>query len=132
MSKEKELILNKKEFIFDENISFIIIHKKIPLKLRSSFGTSHSSTTIRYNSFIQIIYTEKNKNLKYYGLGESGLPPKKPGCYLADNNDIRSYINEYFNFITSNLNNENMNIIIEKYFHWWRTYPLHKLDKIVK
>lgn len=121
MSKEEELILNKKEFIFDENISFIIIHKKIPLKLRSSFGTSHSSTTIRYNSFIQIIYAEKNKNLKYYGLGESGLPPKKPGCYLADNNDIRSYINKYFNFITSNLNNQNKNNIIEKYIKDFNT-----------
>ena len=52
-------ILNKNTFIFPLKIECTIIHKKIPLKLRSSFGTSHSSTTIRYNSFVQIIIKDE-------------------------------------------------------------------------
>ena len=100
----KDKILNKNTFIFPLKIHCTIIHKKIPLKLRSSFGTSHSSTTIRYNSFVQIIIKDEksNQNNKLlYGIGESGLPPKKPGCYLADSNDISSYIDDYYSFLNS-------------------------------
>ena len=110
-------LLNKKIFNFPPKTSIKIVHKKIPLKLRSSFGTSHSSTTVRYNSFIQIkMETEKEdgQKIELYGLGESGLPPKKPGCYLADNNDICSYINDYFDFLDS-LINKNKEKIIEDY-----------------
>ena len=111
--------LNKNTFIFPLKIECIIIHKKIPLKLRSSFGTSHSSTTIRYNSFVQIIIKDEklNQNNKLlYGIGESGLPPKKPGCYLADSNDISSYINDYYNFLNSILSDlEPIKNRLEKY-----------------
>ena len=87
--------LNEKIFIFPEaKITFK--HKKIPLKLRTTFGTSHSSTTTRFNSFIQILVENYKNYNKIYGLGESGLPPKKPNVYLADSNDIKNYINIYF------------------------------------
>ena len=116
--EEKELTLNQSTFSFEPNTKITIIHKKIPLKLRSSFGTSHSSTTIRYNSFIQIIYSQEKENENnqiFYGLGESGLPPKKPGCYLADNNDIKSYINDYFDYINVLLKDNSSNKTIEEY-----------------
>ena len=116
--EEKEKLLNEETFIFPSKIECRIIHKKLPLNLRSSFGTSHSSTTIRFNSFIQIIIKDENSdsdNKKYYGIGESGLPPKKPGCYLADCGDIRSYINDYFKFLNSFLKDleANKNILDE-------------------
>ena len=117
--EQKDILLNKETFIFQQNISCTIIHKKIPLHLRSSFGTSHSSTTIRYNSFIQILIKDENltaKNKSLYGIGESGLPPKKPGCYLADSNDICSYINDYFKFLNSILNNiDSINNNLDEY-----------------
>lgn len=106
--ENSDKLLNEETFIFPLNIKCIIIHKTIPLKLRSSFGTSHSSTTIRFNSFVQIIIKDEKLNLNnklLYGIGESGLPPKKPGCYLADSNDICSYINDYFTFLNSILSN---------------------------
>ena len=117
--EQKDILLNKETFIFQQNISCTIIHKKIPLHLRSSFGTSHSSTTIRYNSFIQILIKDENlnsTNKSLYGIGESGLPPKKPGCYLADSNDICSYINDYFKFLNSILNNiDSINNNLDEY-----------------
>lgn len=92
--------LNLRTFsVNDSEYTINILHKKVPLNLRTSFGTSHSSTKIRYNSFVQVTLTEKN--IAYTGLGESGLPPKKPGCYLADTEDIKNYINEYFNHLQS-------------------------------
>ena len=107
--------LNEKIFIFPEaKITFK--HKKIPLKLRTTFGTSHSSTSIRYNSFIQILVENYKNYNKIYGLGESGLPPKKPNVYLADSNDIKNYINIYFKKI-DDLIKENFNEKIKcKYF----------------
>ena len=73
--ENEETELNKITFDFPEDkIKLTLIHKKLELHLRSSFNTSHSSTTIRNNSLI-IIKIEGQYNL--YGLGESGLPPKK-------------------------------------------------------
>ena len=117
--EDKEIILNQESFILTSKVECTIIHKSIPLRLRASFGTSHSSTIIRYNSFIQIIIKNENlddKNNLIYGIGESGLPPKKPGCYLADSNDICSYINNYFNFLKSILNNlQSYKALLEEY-----------------
>ena len=127
MEQDKDKLLNKQSFDLDTNISATIIHKKIPLHLRSSFGTSHSSTTIRYNSFIQIILNDENSHKSFYGLGESGLPPKKPGCYLADYNDISSYINDYFTFLNSIILNKNGELN-EKIFEEYIT----DLNKIIK
>ena len=91
--ENEETELNKITFDFPEDkIKLTLIHKKLELHLRSSFNTSHSSTTIRNNSLI-IIKIEGQYNL--YGLGESGIPPKKKGCYLADINDIKNFINDY-------------------------------------
>lgn len=110
--EQTDTLLNKQSFNLGTKISATIIHKKIPLHLRSSFGTSHSSTTIRYNSFIQIIINDESiysQKKSIYGLGESGLPPKKPGCYLADSNDIRKYVDDYFSYLNSILNNKELN-----------------------
>ena len=85
--------LNKSVFEFsNEKIKLTLIHRKLELHLRTSFNTSHSNSTIRNNSLI-IIKIEGKYNL--YGLGESGLPPKKKDCYLADINDIKNYIDSY-------------------------------------
>jgi L-alanine-DL-glutamate epimerase-like enolase superfamily enzyme len=127
MEQDKDKLLNKQSFELDTKISATIIHKKIPLHLRSSFGTSHSSTTIRYNSFIQIILNDENSHKSFYGLGESGLPPKKPGCYLADYNDISSYINDYFTFLNSIILNKNGELNEKKFEEY-----ITDLNKILK
>jgi len=88
--------LNNKTFVFSD-AKVTILHKKVLLNLRTSFGTSHSSTTIRSNSFIQVIVEDK---LGLYGIGEIGLPPKKPYCYLADNEDIKDWLNGYFDHLS--------------------------------
>lgn len=53
------------------------------LKLKSSFGTSHSSTTTRTNALI-ITTLETPEKKVFEGYGEVGLPPKKAFCYLAN------------------------------------------------
>jgi L-alanine-DL-glutamate epimerase-like enolase superfamily enzyme len=64
------------------------LHRYV-LKLRSAFGTSHSSTTTRINALIQIDLNN------YRGYGEVGLPPKKKNCYLADFDDIHTYFKQF-------------------------------------
>ena len=116
MSTESEL-LNQETFNLNKDITAKITHKKIALHLRTSFGTSHSSTTIRYNSFIQIIIFDQNlKNKQIYGIGESGLPPKKPGCYLANCEDIKSYLSEYFTYLKNLLSLNDLKAKINTFY----------------
>ncbi len=89
MKKEEEY-LNKHTVTFADGTTLVLTHRKVLLHLRTSFGTSHSSTTVRSNSLIELRINES-----LYGLGEVGLPPKKPGCYLADNADIKTWMGEY-------------------------------------
>lgn len=56
------------------------------LDLRSSFGTSHSSTSSRTNAAITF------RAGGSVGHGEVGLPPKKPGCYEADLADVEAFV----------------------------------------
>jgi len=64
------------------------------LDLRAEFGTSHSSTSRRTNALVQISFhrIDRCSDVIQYGYGEIGLPPKKKGCYLADYEDIRTYV----------------------------------------
>jgi len=84
----------EKSFII-KGTKVIIKHKPLPVKLRATFGTSHSSTTTRTNSLIEIQLPEK----KMSGYAEIGLPPKKKGCYLADPNDIAEYMRGYYKYL---------------------------------
>lgn len=54
----------------------------LPLELAHAFGTSHSSTTTRRNA---LVTATAPSGLQ--GLGEAGLPPKKPHVYYADYDD---------------------------------------------
>lgn len=66
------------------------------LKLKSAFGTSHSSTTTRTNALFQVVVHENYVHSDICsGVGESGLPPKKPHCYLADYADVEHYFQRY-------------------------------------
>lgn len=56
-----------------------------PLDLRSSFGTSHSSTMTRTNALLRVSIAGLD------GFGEAGLPPKKFGCYESDLGDIVAF-----------------------------------------
>jgi L-alanine-DL-glutamate epimerase-like enolase superfamily enzyme len=71
---------------------------KYVLTLRSAFGTSHSSTTVRNNALIQIDWNN------HRGYGEVGLPPKKKNCYLADFDDIHTYFKQYVENIENEIN----------------------------
>lgn len=71
-----------------------IRHTVLNIKLRATFGTSHSSTTSRTNSLIEIAFAGSHS-----GFGEIGLPPKKPGCYLADTADIAAWLGGYFDHL---------------------------------
>lgn len=53
------------------------------ISFRSSFGTSHSSTSYRTNGLV----TLKIEDIK--GYGECGLPPKKPLCYESNIDDCK-------------------------------------------
>jgi hypothetical protein len=57
-----------------------------PLKLKSTFGTSHSSTDFRLNGLCCI-----KINNEWIGWGECGLPPKKADVYFADFDDVKTY-----------------------------------------
>jgi hypothetical protein len=50
------------------------------LDLAQAFGTSHSKTTQRTNALVTVSIGDVS------GYGESGLPPKKRGIYLAGAN----------------------------------------------
>jgi hypothetical protein len=58
----------------------------LDLALRSAFGTSHSATSNRSNALVVISIDGLT------GLGEAGLPPKKPGCYEADIHDCALFM----------------------------------------
>jgi hypothetical protein len=47
------------------------------LNMAQAFGTSHSKTTQRTNALVAVTIDAIT------GYGESGLPPKKPGIYMA-------------------------------------------------
>ena len=34
------------------------------------------------------------------GRGEAGLPPKKPGCYLADVDDCFNFVNQFSKYLS--------------------------------
>src|SRR3989338_4991061 len=80
----------------------IRLHKYV-LSLRSAFGTSHSSTTVRNNALIQIDWNN------HRGYGEVGLPPKKKNCYLADFDDIQTYFKQYVANIEKEINESTTN-----------------------
>jgi L-alanine-DL-glutamate epimerase-like enolase superfamily enzyme len=69
-----------------EGVDLALRLVELPLQLRSTFGTSHSYSDSRLNALIIIEVGSVS------GYGECGLPPKKPGVYYADFNDIKIYI----------------------------------------
>jgi hypothetical protein len=56
------------------------------LDLAQAFGTSHSKTTQRTNALVTVSIGDVS------GYGESGLPPKKRGIYLAGANETTSAV----------------------------------------
>ena len=62
----------------------------LDLTLRTAFGTSHSATSNRTNALVVVRVNG------FTGLGEAGLPPKKPGCYEADVEDCGLFIENVF------------------------------------
>eukprot|EP00052_Salpingoeca_macrocollata_P024496 m.219511 g.219511 ORF g.219511 m.219511 type:complete len:429 (-) comp22264_c0_seq12:304-1590(-) len=71
----------KQQFEFFPGLAGSFELQPYPLKLRSAFGTSHSSTSVRHNVLFTLRLAE------FEGVGEAGLPPKKPGVYEADVED---------------------------------------------
>ncbi|CUG91780.1 chloromuconate cycloisomerase, putative [Bodo saltans] len=76
----------------------------LSLRLRHAFGTSHSSTTHRNNALFQCRWGDTS-DVNIVGYGESGLPPKKPKCYLADVNDCKATFELYCSAIEAALQN---------------------------
>eukprot|EP01132_Coremiostelium_polycephalum_P011878 gene11878-14529_t len=95
MSRTFQFVLN--------SIKVDLSLKPYVLTLRNPFGTAHSLTTTRQNALITISIDQN----KLVGYGESGLPPKKPNCYLADYNDIESYFETFTKDIQNNIDNNN-------------------------
>ena len=60
------------------------------LELRSAFGTSHSSTTVRNNPRVHVTVAvgQSGATASYSGVAEIGMPPKKAGVYEADLADV--------------------------------------------
>ena len=65
-----------------------IEYSVMQLKMKKVWQTSHSSSHFRNNFLVEISYDGMT------GRGEAGLPPKKPGCYLADISDCMGYMGE--------------------------------------
>eukprot|EP00823_Brevimastigomonas_motovehiculus_P008028 TRINITY_DN727_c1_g1_i1.p1 TRINITY_DN727_c1_g1~~TRINITY_DN727_c1_g1_i1.p1 ORF type:complete len:558 (-),score=148.75 TRINITY_DN727_c1_g1_i1:133-1806(-) len=68
------------------------------LRLRSAFGTSHSSTTSRTNALLSLHCSGPNsegKVIQIEGFGEVGCPPKKRGCYQADYQDLLDFFTSF-------------------------------------
>ncbi len=78
---------SEKLFVYKDR-QVAIRHSQLTLRLRATFGTSHSSSTQRTNSLIEIALPRSSVS----GYGEIGLPPKKPGCYLANTTDIAAWL----------------------------------------
>jgi L-alanine-DL-glutamate epimerase-like enolase superfamily enzyme len=85
------------DFYFNNGATVVTLSfETLVLRLRHTFGTSHSSTTQRHNALFSCSWrTAAGKGSEaddalLVGYGESGLPPKKPKCYLADVNDCRA------------------------------------------
>jgi len=75
------------------------------LRLRHIFGTSHSSSSTRTNA-LYIFTLHKggsNGTSIVSGEGECGLPPKKPGCYLADVTDCEECFDSYCTLLEESL-----------------------------
>src|SRR3989338_11570393 len=63
--------------------------REYKLELRAEFGTSHSRTRERRNGLIGVKVGDA------CGWGEVGLPPKKPFCYLADFDDLHTFLEHW-------------------------------------
>lgn len=59
--------------------------RELKLRMKKTWQTSHSSSQERNNFLVKITYDNK------IGIAEAGLPPKKPGCYLADTSDCMNF-----------------------------------------
>uniref|UniRef100_A0A914VCA9 Enolase C-terminal domain-containing protein n=1 Tax=Plectus sambesii TaxID=2011161 RepID=A0A914VCA9_9BILA len=89
-----------------KNNTVILRLEPYPLNLRTSFGTSHSATSERFNGLVTIKVNELT------GYGECAMPPKKPGVYLADYNDCVSYFEAFIQHIVKTMENfDEQNII---------------------
>jgi hypothetical protein len=73
---------------------------KYELELRAPFGTSHSSTSRRENALIEVWAEVPQQSggtaAVTVGVGEVGLPPKKPAAgYLSDFADVERYVRAF-------------------------------------
>lgn len=72
---------------------------KYGLELRAPFGTSHSSTSRRENALIEVwveVPQQDGSSAVTVGVGEVGLPPKKPAAgYLSDFADVEGYVRAF-------------------------------------
>lgn len=82
------------------------------LKLKRNFSTAHSTSSERHN-FLVKVSIEGNEMV---GLGECGLPPKKPNCYLSDITDCYTFINK----LVQKLSNSNLQEIIYSKEMWMK------------
>lgn len=89
---EAEFVVEAAGSLFDMRLRC----EKYVLDLRSDFGTSHSSTAQRTNALLSVSLAARGEGetKTTVGWGEVGLPPKKPGCYLADYSDVLSFFAE--------------------------------------
>jgi L-alanine-DL-glutamate epimerase-like enolase superfamily enzyme len=78
-----------------DTFSVLITLDAFKLSLRTAFGTSHSSTTSRTNALLAIEISHLDGTPVVSGVGESGMPPKKFGCYESDINDIVSFFSAF-------------------------------------
>lgn len=69
------------------------------MELRAPFGTSHSSTSRRENALIEVwveVPQQDGSSAVTVGVGEVGLPPKKPAAgYLSDFADVEGYVRAF-------------------------------------
>eukprot|EP01114_Cavostelium_apophysatum_P000945 TRINITY_DN1081_c0_g2_i3.p1 TRINITY_DN1081_c0_g2~~TRINITY_DN1081_c0_g2_i3.p1 ORF type:complete len:295 (+),score=55.87 TRINITY_DN1081_c0_g2_i3:43-927(+) len=77
--------------------TFSISLSHLNLRLRTSFGTSHSVSTSRTNALIEV----EVGGIK--GRGEVGLPPKKPLCYTANLADVEEFFRAYLQQLKDDL-----------------------------
>jgi hypothetical protein len=87
------------------------------LKLRTAFGTSHSSTMTRKNALIRvrILQQQQQPQVILEGYGEIGLPPKKPGVYEANYEDVVQFYRLFSQYAQSHAPSSSSSISSDRY-----------------
>eukprot|EP00949_MAST-11_sp_MAST-11-sp1_P001880 g1880.t1 len=102
LDKSRELEFTRKIDFSSKEEGWIQVHFTLwpyILETRSTFGTSHSSTSSRENALLRLRVTDSGSPKCVSCFSEVGLPPKRAHVYMADFTDVTSYCKAFFSAV---------------------------------